>query len=146
MLTGKVPFDAPTSVEIMRRHLHDPLESPAALNPRLSPGAVQIVEKLLAKKPEERYRNAREVSVAIERLLAGDKPQRVLAPAGAAPARPAERSRRKFKRRGSGEQGCLSMLLVGVGLVLALSFAVRAATDNWALIMAKPQAAIRNQR
>ena len=70
-LTGKVPFDAKTSLEIMKKHLHEELDNPRDINPLISVAAVEIVSKLMAKMPTERYQNADDVVEDIERVLAG---------------------------------------------------------------------------
>jgi serine/threonine-protein kinase len=74
LLTGRVPFDAPSKMEIMRKHLSESLENPMDINPDVSKGAAQIVNKLMAKTPEARYQRATEVVEDIGRVLAGQEP------------------------------------------------------------------------
>jgi eukaryotic-like serine/threonine-protein kinase len=59
MLTGQRPFNAESAVALVYKHMHDPA-------PRL-PGKLRgyqdLVDKLLAKKPNDRFANARELLV-----------------------------------------------------------------------------------
>ncbi|WP_158247327.1 protein kinase domain-containing protein, partial [Geothermobacter hydrogeniphilus] len=70
MLTGQVPFDADNTVGIAMQHVQAPV-------PRLpqSLGKLQpLLERLLAKDPEQRYQNAGELVQAIDDALAGKLP------------------------------------------------------------------------
>ncbi|HYG78031.1 MAG TPA: protein kinase [Planctomycetota bacterium] len=104
-LTGRLPFDAPTALEIMRRHLQDELENPADLNPELSIGAVQIVTKLMAKAPNERYQSANELVEDIDRVLKGETPLHATLEQHKSSIRP---PRKKAKK---GASGCLGMVI-----------------------------------
>ncbi len=59
MLTGKLPFkgDSPTSIIYM--HIHEAPPPPRSLNPTIPEAAEQVVLKMLAKKREDRYPNAK---------------------------------------------------------------------------------------
>lgn len=68
MLTGEVPFKADSAVSIGIRHLQDPI-------PRLpSHLAVfqPIIDKCLAKKPEQRYQTGAELSAALDTIRVND--------------------------------------------------------------------------
>ena len=61
MLTGKPPFLAPTGAEVLTQHLKAPI-------PRLPghlSGRQRIIDRLLAKNPDDRYPNAEEARKAI---------------------------------------------------------------------------------
>jgi eukaryotic-like serine/threonine-protein kinase len=78
MLSGKIPFDADDVVVLITRHVMQP---PPPL-PASIPAPVQrLVSDLLAKKPEDRARDAAEVVRRIERLL--ENPE--IAPTGSIP-------------------------------------------------------------
>lgn len=57
MLTGRVPFPGTDADEVMERHINDALESPITLNPLISPGVAEVVEKMMAKDAARRYAN-----------------------------------------------------------------------------------------
>ncbi|MCX6067188.1 MAG: protein kinase [Chloroflexi bacterium] len=68
MLTGYTPFDADTPLAILMKHLNDPLPLPRQIDPALPEALEQIVIKVLAKEPADRYQNAEELSDALEQI------------------------------------------------------------------------------
>jgi eukaryotic-like serine/threonine-protein kinase len=69
MLAGKVPFDRPTSVNILMAHVGEPPPPMREVNPNLvcSPVFEELVMRCIAKDPAERYRTMEEVLVSIKR-------------------------------------------------------------------------------
>jgi serine/threonine protein kinase len=69
MLTGKVPFDRPNSVNILMAHVHEapPPIKEAYPASEVPPGVEQIVMKALAKKPEDRFSSMDEMLNALKR-------------------------------------------------------------------------------
>ncbi|MEE8523348.1 MAG: protein kinase, partial [Thermoanaerobaculia bacterium] len=68
MLTGKAPFRGDNLLDTLRRVTSEEPESLAELRPDLPADWVELVERLLAKAPEDRPQNARVVADALERL------------------------------------------------------------------------------
>jgi eukaryotic-like serine/threonine-protein kinase len=70
MLTGKVPFDRPNSVNILMAHVHEqpPLMSDMAPDADIDPMLEQVVLKAMAKKPEERFSGMDELLVALKHV------------------------------------------------------------------------------
>ena len=58
MLTGKLPYNAENSLELIHCHLAQIPIYPHQLNPNISETVSRIVMKLLAKNPEDRYQTA----------------------------------------------------------------------------------------
>lgn len=54
MLTGQLPFQGSLG-QIMRYHYMAPPPEPSSLNPQLGPAIDMIIQRALAKKPEERF-------------------------------------------------------------------------------------------
>jgi serine/threonine protein kinase len=75
MATGRTMFDGPTSVVVMTRHLTDKAPNPAAINPGLSKGFVQILARLLVKDRTERYERAEDLVEDLQRFIDGKNPQ-----------------------------------------------------------------------
>jgi tRNA A-37 threonylcarbamoyl transferase component Bud32 len=99
-MTGSTPYNAPTPIGIIYKHKYEPTPDPKLLKPGLSSATSQLLVRLLAKKPEERFQTADEVARTAEALLAqvqtGQVPMQLPAVApgvipatGAAPAIPA---------------------------------------------------------
>jgi serine/threonine protein kinase len=65
MLTGHTPFDADTPLAILMKHLNDPLPAPHELDPTIPKPFEEIVLRVLAKCPEDRYQSAEEMADAL---------------------------------------------------------------------------------
>ena len=84
ILTGKLPFDAPTPMAMMFMHVNQPLPPVRAHRPDL-PGAVDLViQRATAKEPAERYPHVAAMVAALREAL--DQPG--TAAGRAAPQRP----------------------------------------------------------
>jgi serine/threonine protein kinase len=70
MLTGKVPFDRPNSVNILMAHVHEAPPPMREINPnvQVSPLLEQIVMKTMAKKVEDRFASMEELLVALKQV------------------------------------------------------------------------------
>lgn len=74
MLTGVVPYEGDSPLQVMLRHMNDPLPDVRTRVPTVSEGTRQLIFKMMAKRPESRFQNARQLYDAIlstEKLLAG---------------------------------------------------------------------------
>jgi serine/threonine protein kinase len=69
MITGRPPFDGKTALEIITKHRDQPLTPPEAVVKRVPKGLSDILMKMMAKKPEDRYQNMDEVIAALEGFL-----------------------------------------------------------------------------
>jgi serine/threonine protein kinase len=70
MVTGRVPFEGQTILEVMLKHMKEPVPLPRQFNPRLPEGVERVLLKVLSKKPDDRYQTAQEMMEAINRLIA----------------------------------------------------------------------------
>ncbi|HMD70820.1 MAG TPA: serine/threonine-protein kinase [Bryobacteraceae bacterium] len=121
-LTGKVPFDGTNDFDIMTAHVSTEPPRPSSLNPAIGPELEGIVLKALAKKPSERFQDARQFRMALEELKC---PAGVTAaPAKAAP--PAFAPRFELQTpTGGGPRIALIIGLAGVALVLIVLFLMK---------------------
>jgi serine/threonine protein kinase len=55
MVTGKVPFDDPSTMAVALKHLNDPPPAPSTINPAISPALEDVILHLLRKDPADRY-------------------------------------------------------------------------------------------
>ncbi len=70
MATGQRPFAEVQSGQLIGAILRRPPAPPRTLNPKISPELERIIEKCLAKDPENRYQSAKELGVDLDRLAA----------------------------------------------------------------------------
>jgi serine/threonine protein kinase/DNA-binding LacI/PurR family transcriptional regulator len=62
MLTGRPPFTGDSMFNIMRAHISEPPPSVLRFRPNLPMAVESVLEKALAKKPEQRYKTATEMA------------------------------------------------------------------------------------
>ncbi len=74
MLTGREPFISESSTEIVLQHIHNPPPDVRTLRPELSEPWSDLLERLLAKDPAERYASADEMIEAVARLPTEEAP------------------------------------------------------------------------
>lgn len=70
MVTGQVPFSGESPVTVALKHLQETFTSPRLLNSEVPPSIENIINKAMAKSPEERYDSVAqmqaEVAIALE--------------------------------------------------------------------------------
>jgi serine/threonine protein kinase len=76
MVTGRVPYDGETPTEVMRKHVDKNVNliPPDHLNTNLSSGLGMVVETMMAKNRENRYRNPDDLILDLKCLLQGESP------------------------------------------------------------------------
>ena len=72
MLTGVTPFKSDTPAGIMMKHVLDPVPDIHNFNTELPPAFTPIIEKGLAKNPDQRYATTTEMSNALELASQGE--------------------------------------------------------------------------
>ena len=70
LVTGRTPFRRATVKEILRAQLKDDPEPPGKVNPDVPTAVSDIVLRLLAKDPEERYQSANDLLADIHDVQA----------------------------------------------------------------------------
>lgn len=68
MLTGRVPFDGETPVEVALKHINEDVPSPAKLVPGIPPALDKIVLKATDKYQTERYKSIDEMLEALKNV------------------------------------------------------------------------------
>lgn len=74
-LTGKVPYPGGNHLDKMRRHVNEEPTDPLALNPSLSPTAINLLGRTMAKDPRERIESAEQFAEALRWLHGADDEQ-----------------------------------------------------------------------
>jgi serine/threonine-protein kinase PpkA len=78
MLSGQLPFRGKSSIQILQKHIREPAPGLAGVAPGIPGPLAAIVDRLLAKSPEERFPTADALVAALAKAL----------PAQAAPTAP----------------------------------------------------------
>ncbi len=81
LLTGSVPFEGTTALEILAKHVHQRLPDPREFRGDIPDGVVQVLQRMMAKDPCHRYRDAAALLVDLDEVAAGRPPksERILA-------------------------------------------------------------------
>lgn len=84
LLTGAPPFDAENVLSLLMKHVQEPLRPIRGQVPDCPEPIALVIERMLAKAPEQRYASFEEVIQALESAQAalpavGDQPQEVVA-------------------------------------------------------------------
>ena len=78
MVTGRYPFPGPGVEAVLLAHLKEELTPPDHINTKLSSGLGEIVEVMMAKDRDERYRHPDDLIIDLECLLSGEPPRLAL--------------------------------------------------------------------
>lgn len=68
MLIGRLPFDAPSPIDVALMQVEKPPYPPCKLDPELPAGFQQVIFRAMAKKPSDRYQNAASMLADLEKL------------------------------------------------------------------------------
>ena len=122
MCTGHAPFRAETTLAVLRRICEDTARPLREANPDVPDWLAEIVEKLHAKDPDERFQSADEVAALLERHLAHlQQPTVAPKPAPLGYRSPAARKAHRRALR----------TLAGAGLLLVVVALGAAAAIRW---------------
>ena len=69
MVSGRPPFDANSAMTLMMMHINDPVPNVKSLNPDVPDALVTVINKALAKDPNNRYQTAAQMAVALRNAL-----------------------------------------------------------------------------
>lgn len=74
VMVGQPPFAAETSAALLYKHVYEPLPRPRTIKPEISQAMEQVIIKVLAKNPADRYQTASEFEQAMQAALPGIDP------------------------------------------------------------------------
>jgi len=75
LVTGETPFQGATPAMVMLKHLNDQLPNPQDVNEEIPDPIVQVIRKMMAKEPSDRYGNCAQVISDLELAAAGKMPE-----------------------------------------------------------------------
>jgi hypothetical protein len=70
LLTGRPPFEGKNVLEVIKRHQHEPVPRPDEIDPDVPAELGEVVAKMTAKKPQDRYANLDDAIKNLEEFLA----------------------------------------------------------------------------
>jgi predicted Ser/Thr protein kinase len=71
LVTGRLPYDAPTPVAMIIKHMNEPLRSPRVINPAIPYTIAAAIQRMMAKRPGERFQDYEALMRELERAVAG---------------------------------------------------------------------------
>ncbi|MGH7145739.1 MAG: serine/threonine protein kinase, partial [Planctomycetota bacterium] len=71
MLTGAAPFDAPTPLALIQKHLFEPMPDVRRGKPEIPADVANLVWKMTAKRPADRFQDCTAVVAAADDILEG---------------------------------------------------------------------------
>ena len=74
MVTGRVPFEASSPSDVMKKHLKESLIPPDHINVALSAGTAEVIEVMMAKRKKNRYSTAEELLNDLDAVRKGEPP------------------------------------------------------------------------
>lgn len=75
MLTRQLPYNATTPIGLAYKHVIEPIPQLQLLKSDLPAGYQAVVDKAMAKQPEDRYQTAGEMAKDLHRVVYGTEPQ-----------------------------------------------------------------------
>ena len=71
LLSGKTPYHGTNPTDVLKAHVMEPLPPLQDLNPAVPDDVLRLVERMMAKNPDERTQTAKEIELEIDRILVG---------------------------------------------------------------------------
>ncbi|MBR4591975.1 MAG: protein kinase, partial [Elusimicrobiaceae bacterium] len=73
VLTGHFPYNGKNTIEIIQKHINDPVPDPAKLRKELPTWLAEAIQKLMNKNPDDRFQSAKEVYLHFRKMRAEDQ-------------------------------------------------------------------------
>lgn len=70
MVTGQIPFDADSVIGVLLKQISAERPDPTAVNPSVPNAVGQVILRMMAREPKERFQSARELASVLESLKA----------------------------------------------------------------------------
>jgi serine/threonine protein kinase len=121
LLSGRTPFEGPTAAVVMTKHITEKAPSITTLVENIDRNTVQVLEKMMAKKRDERYADAEALIADLEALESGITPPGVIPAADknisqrTRKIRPAAGKAKSVKKAVRKEEGSPALLYGGIG-------------------------------
>ena len=94
MVTGQTPFEGSTALAILNKHLNEELPWPADVNDDLTDDVCVLIQRMMAKDREDRYRSVLDLVHDIDLVIRGEEPTTDMLAIGKSSIRKAVRARK----------------------------------------------------
>lgn len=74
LVTGRLPFEATTAVAMIMKHMNEPVRSPRAVNAGIPYPIAAVIQRMMAKRPSERFQDYNALLRELERALGDTQP------------------------------------------------------------------------
>jgi len=74
LVTGQTPFQGPTSAVVLMKHVSEQIPNPQDIREETPDAVVMMIQKMMAKSPEDRYLSCKELLADLERVSVGKMP------------------------------------------------------------------------
>ncbi len=74
LVTGETPFHGTTAIELISQHLKKQLPDPRDIRGGIPDGVVHVIRRMMAKRPDDRYKDCGELIADLELVLGGRNP------------------------------------------------------------------------
>ena len=86
LVTGRLPFEAPTAVAMIMKHMNEPVRSPRVINANVPFPIAAVIQKMMAKRPSDRFQDYDTLLRELERATLDTPPVTTVAMEGVAGA------------------------------------------------------------
>ena len=73
VLTGQFPYNGKNTIDIIQKHINDPVPDPSKIRKDLPPWLAQAIQKLMSKDPAKRFQTAKETYLFFQKMRAEDQ-------------------------------------------------------------------------
>ena len=73
VLTGQFPYNGKNTIDIIQKHINDPVPDPSKIRKDLPPWLTQAIQKLMSKDPAKRFQTAKETYLFFQKMRAEDQ-------------------------------------------------------------------------
>jgi serine/threonine-protein kinase len=74
LVTGETPFHGTTAIELISQHMKKQLPDPRDIRDGIPDGVVHVIRRMMAKRPDDRYKDCGELITDLELVLGGRNP------------------------------------------------------------------------
>ena len=73
VLTGHFPYNGKNTIDIIQKHINEPVPNPAKLRPELPGWLAMAIQKLMSKNPDDRFQTAKETYEYFNKMRAEEQ-------------------------------------------------------------------------